>query len=67
MISWDIDPRGFMSFCFCGIEAYNYQMLRFVGRIGVKNRVKLFDDLINEIRDLLGVEESDYETNHIRK
>jgi hypothetical protein len=56
-----------MSFCFCGIEAYNYQMLRFVGRIGVKNRVKLFDDLINEIRDLLGVEESDYETNHIRK
>ena len=21
MISWDIDPRGFMSFCFCGIAA----------------------------------------------
>lgn len=31
---------------------------------GVK---KLIDDLINEIRDLLGVEESDYETKHIKK
>ena len=28
---------------------------------------KLFDDLINEIRELLGVEESDYETKHIKK
>ena len=31
---------------------------------GVK---KLIDDLINELRDLLGVEESDYETKHIKK
>ena len=28
---------------------------------------KLIDDLINELRDLLGVEESDYETKHIKK
>ena len=31
---------------------------------GVK---KLIDDLINELRDLLGVEVSDYETKHIKK
>lgn len=31
---------------------------------GVK---KLIEDLVNEIRDLLGVEESDYETKHIKK
>lgn len=40
---------------------------RLVDHYHNNNVKKLFDDLINEIRDLLGVEESDYETNHIKK